>query len=168
MSKHSTNLGEYKEMYLINKFQKDIMENSLVNMSSEKLKSKENLPTLNMISQTTQTNTPEDLNESKDLPLESIKNVVSHTNSVTNIPTETNNNIQEELLKNDKLKDKGKDTKNSKNPKKVDKKKTKIHSIAKLPIKRMRTRNMAKNLTNHIYQNIAKKIPKISQKKHFD
>ncbi len=56
MSKHSTSLGEYKEMYLINKFQKDIMENSLVNMSSEKLKSKENLPTLNMISQTTQTN----------------------------------------------------------------------------------------------------------------
>ena len=42
MSKHSTNVGEYKEMYLINKFQKDIMENSLGNMSSEKIKSKEN------------------------------------------------------------------------------------------------------------------------------
>ena len=126
MSKHSLSVGEYNEMYLINKFQKDIMENSLVNMSSEKLKSKENLPTLNMISQTTQTNTPEDLNESKNLPLESIKNVVSHTNNVTDIPTETINNIQEELLKNDKLKDKGKDTKNSKNPKKVDKKKRKF------------------------------------------
>ena len=99
MSKHSTNVGEYKEMYLINKFQKDIMENSLVNMSSEKLKSKENLPTLNMISQTTQTNTHEDLNESKNLPLESIKNVVSHTNNVTDIPTETNNNIQRRTIK---------------------------------------------------------------------
>ena len=160
MSKHSTNVGEYKEMYLINKFQKDIMENSLVNMSSEKLKSKENLPTLNMISQTTQTNTPEDLNESKGLPLESIKNVVSHTNSVTNVPTETNNNIQEKILKNDKLNDEVKDTKNSKKPKKVDKKKTKIHSIAKTPIKRMKTRNMSQNLTNHIYQNIAKKNTK--------
>ena len=160
MSEHSTSAGEYKEMYLINKFQKDIMENSLVNMSSEKLKSKENLPTLNMISQTTQTNTPEDLNGSKGLPLESIKNVVSHTNSVTNVPTETNNNIQEKILKNDKLNDEVKDTKNSKKPKKVDKKKTKIHSIAKTPIKRMKTRNMSQNLTNHIYQNIAKKNTK--------
>ena len=49
--------------------------------------------------------------------------------------------------------------------KNLDKKKTKIHSIAKLKIKRMRTRNMAKNPTNHMNQNIAKKIPKISQKK---
>ena len=83
------------------------MKNSLVNMSSEKVKLKENLPTLDMISQTTQTNTPEDLKESKDLQVESIENVVTHKNSVTSIPMETNNNIQEELLKNDELKDEG-------------------------------------------------------------
>ena len=104
MSKHSTNVGEYKEMYLINKFQKDIMENSLGNMSSEKIKSKENLPTLNSVSQTTQTNIPEDLNENKDLPVESATKVVTPENSVSNIPMETNNNIEEELLKNDESK----------------------------------------------------------------
>ena len=47
-----------------------------------------------------------------------------------------------------------------KKTKKVDKKKTKIHSIAKPPIKRMKTRYMSQNLTNHIYQNIAKKNTK--------
>ena len=97
MSKHSTSAGEYKEMYLINKFQKDIMENSLVNMSSEKLKSKENLPTLNMISQTTQTNTSEDLNETKNLPVESATDVSIYEYSASNIPKEINNNIQEDL-----------------------------------------------------------------------
>ena len=46
---------------------------------------------------------------------------------------------------------------------KTDKNKTKIHSIAKVPIKRMQTRNMSKNLSNHIYQDTTKK--KSSQRK---
>ena len=164
MSKHSTNVGEYKEMYLINKFQKDIMENSLGNMSSEKIKSKENLPTLNSVSQTTQTNIPEDLNENKDLPVESATKVVTPENSVSNIPMETNNNIEEELLKNDESKYNDKVTKRIKVTK-TDKKKNKIHSIANVPIKRMQTRNMSKNLSNHIYQNTTnKKRKKFTEK----
>ena len=155
MSKHSTNVGEHKEMYLINECQKDIMENSLGNMSSEKIKSKENLPTLNSVSQTTQTNIPEDLNENKDLPVESATKVVTPENSVSNIPMETNNNIEEELLKNDESKYNDKVTKRIKVTK-TDKKKNKIHSIANVPIKRMRTRNMSKNFNSHIYQNVAK------------
>ena len=149
-------------MYLINKFQKDIMENSLGNMSSEKIKSKENLPTLNSVSQTTQTNIPEDLNENKDLPVESATKVVTPENSVSNIPMETNNNIEEELLKNDESKYNDKVEKRI-TVTKTDKKKNKIHLIANVPIKRMRTRNMSKNLSNHIYQNTTNK--KNSQRK---
>ena len=44
-------------------------------------------------------------------------------------------------------------------------KKNKIHSIANVPIKRMRTRNMSKNLSNHIYQNTTnKKRKKFTEK----
>ena len=113
-------------------------------MSSEKVKSKEISPTLNMISQKTQTNTTDDLNETKDLPVESFAKVPTKENSESNIPMEVNNNIQEELSKKDELKNDSEDKKKLNYAKKVDKKKTKIHSIAKVPIKRMRTRNMSK------------------------
>ena len=111
MSKHSTNLGEYKEMYLINKFQKDIMENGMLNMSSEKVKSKEISPTLNIISQKTQTNTTVDLNETKNLPVKSVAKVPTQENSESNIPMEINNNIKEKLLQNDELENNDKITK---------------------------------------------------------
>ena len=43
--------------------------------------------------------------------MESITNEATHKNSVSNVPMETNNIIQEEQLKNDELKDESKDTK---------------------------------------------------------
>ena len=80
------------------------MENSLVNMNSEKVKSKEISPTLNIISQKTQTNTTVDLNETKNLPVKSVAKVPTQENSESNIPMEINNNIQKDLLKNDEIK----------------------------------------------------------------
>ena len=96
--------------------------------------------------------------------MESATKVVTHENSVSNIPMETNNNIEEELLKNDESKYNDKVTKRI-TVTKTDKKKNKIHSIANVPIKRMRTRNMSKNLSNHIYQNTTnKKRKKFTEK----
>ena len=41
MVKYSPKENTYKEMYLINKFEKDIMENSLQNMRNDKRKTAE-------------------------------------------------------------------------------------------------------------------------------
>ena len=38
MVKYSPNENTYKEMYLINKFEKDVMENSLQNIRNDKTK----------------------------------------------------------------------------------------------------------------------------------
>ena len=50
MVKYSPKENTYKEMYLINKFEKDIMENSLQNMRNDKTKTSQNITTLNNLS----------------------------------------------------------------------------------------------------------------------
>ena len=50
MVKYSPKENTYKEMYLIKKFEKDIMENSLQNMRNDKTKTSQNITTLNNLS----------------------------------------------------------------------------------------------------------------------
>ena len=64
MSKHSPNDSGYKQMFLINKFEQDIMENSLSKMRKQKNISDEIYNPVNNISKLTQTE--EVINESKD------------------------------------------------------------------------------------------------------
>ena len=49
MVKYSPKENTYKEMYLINKFEKDIMENSLQNMRNDQTKSTQKIITTNDI-----------------------------------------------------------------------------------------------------------------------
>ena len=50
MVKYSPKDNTYKEMYLINKFEKDIMENSLQNLRNEKTKTAQKIPPENIVS----------------------------------------------------------------------------------------------------------------------
>ena len=168
MSKHSTNLGEYKEMYLINKFQKDIMENGMLNMSSEKVKSKEISPTLNMISQKTQTNTTDDLNETKDLPVESVAKAPTQENSESNNPMEINNNIQEELSKKGKLKNDSEDKKNEITQKMLIRKKQKFIQSQKYQLKECKQEICQKTSLITCIKISRKKYQKFRRKKHFE
>ena len=49
MTKYSIKESRYKKMYLIDKFEKDIMENNLLDMRSDKEKLNENLTPLNIL-----------------------------------------------------------------------------------------------------------------------
>jgi hypothetical protein len=73
MTKYSLKETGYKKMYLINKFEKGIMENSLLNMTNDKETLNENLPPVNVISQETQTNSLEGLNETIEPPATQLK-----------------------------------------------------------------------------------------------
>ena len=64
MSKHSPNDSGYKQMFLINKFEKDIMENSLSKMREQKNTSDEISNPVKNISKSSQTE--EVINESND------------------------------------------------------------------------------------------------------
>ena len=64
MSKHPPNDSGYKQMFLINKFEKDIMENSLSKMREQKNTSDEISNPVKNISKSTQTD--EMINESND------------------------------------------------------------------------------------------------------
>ena len=50
MVKYSPKDNSYKEMYLINKFEKDVMENSLQNMRIDKTKTTQKIPASNTTS----------------------------------------------------------------------------------------------------------------------
>ena len=103
MTKYSLKENGYKKMYLINKFEKEIMENSLLNMTNDKEKLKENLPSVNVISQESQTNSLEGLNETIAPPSEPTTNIPVSENSISNFHKETNNKIEENTSKNNDL-----------------------------------------------------------------
>ena len=50
MVKYSPKENTYKEMYLINKFEKDIMENSLQNLRNDKTKTAQKITPENIVS----------------------------------------------------------------------------------------------------------------------
>ena len=63
MVKYSPKENTYKEMYLINKFEKDIMENSLQNMRNDKTKTTQKVTTTNNISPANEKESLENSNE---------------------------------------------------------------------------------------------------------
>ena len=65
MVKYSPKENTYKEMYLINKFEKDIMENSLQNMRNDKTKTSQNITTLNNLSPNNEKEALEKSNKNK-------------------------------------------------------------------------------------------------------
>ena len=109
MTKYSQKESSYRQMYLINKFEKDLMENTLSNMRDGKRKLNENVSPKTLTSKETQTNTTPNLNE----VTESLNNTSDSSGNETinqnNIPNNTNeqtaNNEEEENLKSKYIRD---------------------------------------------------------------
>lgn len=105
MVKYSPKENTYKEMYLINKFEKDIMENSLQNMKNDKRKTAEKSTMVNNISLETQNEALENTNKKTIQPVQESQNQVSNENSILNIPEEENAATEKELPLNIDLSD---------------------------------------------------------------
>jgi hypothetical protein len=105
MVKYSPKENTYKEMYLINKFEKDIMENSLQNMRNDKRKTAEKSTMVNNISLETQNESLENTNKKTIQPVQESQNQVSNENSILNIPEEENTATEKELPLNIDLSD---------------------------------------------------------------
>lgn len=105
MVKYSPKENTYKEMYLINKFEKDIMENSLQNMRNDKRKTAEKSTMVNNISLETQNEALENTNKKTIQPVQESQNQVSNENSILNIPEEENAATEKELPLNIDLSD---------------------------------------------------------------
>jgi hypothetical protein len=105
MVKYSPKENTYKEMYLINKFEKDIMENSLQNMRNDKRKTAEKSTMVNNISLETQNESLENTNKKTIQPVQESQNQVSNENSILNIPEEENAATEKELPLNIDLSD---------------------------------------------------------------
>ena len=96
MVKYLPKENTYKEMYLINKFEKDIMENSLQNMRNDKIKTAEKSTMVNNMSPETQNEALENVNK-KTIQHDTSQNQVSNENSILDIPEEENSTTEKEL-----------------------------------------------------------------------
>ena len=104
MVKYLSKENTYKEMYLINKFEKDIMENSLQNMRNDKRKTAEKSTMVNNMSPETQNEALENVNK-KTIQHDTSQNQVSNENSILDIPEEENSTTEKELPLNIDLSD---------------------------------------------------------------
>ena len=103
MFKYSPNETTYKEMYLINKFEKDIMESSLQNMRDDKTKTTQKIPTSNTTSSENEKEALETSNKKKTQLEKGNKNRISNENDIEGSNLEfLNSSVETENLPNDK------------------------------------------------------------------
>ena len=88
MVKYSPKENTYKEMYLINKFGKDIMENSLQNMRNDIRKTAGKSTLVNNMSLETKNEAMENANIKTIQPVQASQNQFSNENSILDIPEE--------------------------------------------------------------------------------
>ena len=103
MVKYSPNENTYKEMYLINKFEKDVMENSLTKMRNDKTKNTQKIPASNTTSSENEKEALETSNKKKLQSENGNENLVSNENDIEgSIPEILNSSDETEKLPNDK------------------------------------------------------------------
>ena len=103
MVKYSPNENTYKEMYLINKFEKDVMESSLQNMRHDKTKTTQKIPTSNKTSSENEKEALETSNKKKSQSENGNENPVSNENDIGGSNLEIlNSSVETEKLPNDK------------------------------------------------------------------
>ena len=103
MVKYSPNENTYKEMYLINKFEKDVMESSLQNMRHDKTKSTQKIPTSNKTSSENETEALETPNKKNPQSEKGNEIRMSNENDIeTSIPEILNSSTETEKIPNDK------------------------------------------------------------------
>ena len=107
MVKYSPKENTYKEMYLINKFEKDVMENSLQNMRNDKSNSphtktpSQNITTLNNISPNNEKETLEKSNKNKTSLEKTNQDQASNQNDASDTAAILNSSVETEQLPND-------------------------------------------------------------------
>ena len=107
MAKYSPKENTYKEMYLINKFEKDVMENSLQNMRNDKSNSphtktpSQNITTLNNISPNNEKETLEKSNKNKTSLEKTNQDQASNQNDASDTAAILNSSVETEQLPND-------------------------------------------------------------------
>ena len=103
MVKYSPKENSYKEMYLINKFEKDVMENSLQNMRIDKTKTTQKIPASNTTSSENEKEALETSNKKKSQSENGNENLVSNENDIEGSNPEILNSSDEtEKLPTDK------------------------------------------------------------------
>ena len=103
MVKYSPNENTYKEMYLINKFEKDVMENSLQNMRNDKTKTTQKIPASNNTSSENEKEALETSNKKKSQSENGNENLVSNENDIGGSNLEIlNSSVETEKIPNDK------------------------------------------------------------------
>merc|ERR1712074_348847 len=101
MVKYSPKENTYKEMYLINKFEKDIMENSLQNMRNDKTKTSQNIITLNNLSPNDEKEALEKSNKNKTSLEKENQDQASNQNNASDTAAILNSSVETEQLPND-------------------------------------------------------------------
>ena len=107
MAKYSPKENTYKEMYLINKFEKDVMENSLQNMRNDKTNSphtktpSQNITTLNNISPNNEKETLEKSNKNKTSLEKTNQDQASNQNDASDTAAVLNSSVETEQRPND-------------------------------------------------------------------
>ena len=115
MVKYFLKDNTYKKMYLINKFEKDIMENSLQNLRDDKRKTAEKGTMVNNIPLESQKEALENSNKETMQPVQASQNQVSNENSILDIPGDKNKTAEKELPLNIDLSDNGNTPQNTNN-----------------------------------------------------
>jgi len=101
--KYSPNENTYKEMYLINKFEKDVMESSLQNMRHDKTKTTQKIPTSNKASSENEKEALETPNKKKSQSENGNENLVPNKNDIGGSNLEIlNSSVETEKFPNDK------------------------------------------------------------------
>ena len=111
MVKYSPKDNSYKEMYLINKFEKDVMENSLQNMRIDKTKTTQKIPASNTTSSENEKEALETSNKKKSQSENGNENLVSNENDIEGSNLEIlNSSVETEKFPNDKTSSVNKNT----------------------------------------------------------
>ena len=128
MVKYSPKDNSYKEMYLINKFEKDVMENSLQNMRIDKTKTTQKTPASNTTFSENEKEALETSNKKNSQSENGNENLVSNENDIEGSNLEIlNSSVETEKLPNDKTSSVNKNTPTSE--KKIDRNISRNNSI---------------------------------------
>ena len=107
MVKYSPKENSYQEMYLINKFEKDVMENSLQNMGNDKTKTSQSSTTTNNLYKTNEKEEIENLNKTEAESEKGKQTQVSEKNIIPDFPEAFNSSVEKEYLNDISLSDNG-------------------------------------------------------------
>merc|ERR1712074_184664 len=107
MVKYSPKENTYKEMYSINKFEKDVMENSIQNMRNDQTKTTQKIITTDDISPVKEKGEIENSNKKKTESEKVNQDQISNEKGIPDIPEVLNSSVEKEQINDISLSDNG-------------------------------------------------------------